>query len=152
RQMPSWRARGLFVAGGATGGALAGTVVFGLLYLGARNAPATETALPQAAVDNVFSQRYTNSLHEPLFRELRLWMGEEEDDVRVVDFKGWWVETKESTNLRATEGPAAPVLSRLEPDTSLLVIAWRAKESSWYRVYCPTTGQKGYIDLEAVRD
>src|SRR5262249_60369711 len=108
--------------------------------------------LPQAAVDNVFSQRYTNSLHEPLFRELRLWMGEEEDDVRVVDFKGWWVETKESTNLRATEGPAAPVRSRLEPDTSLPVMPWPAEESSWYRVYCPTTGQKGYIDLEAVRD
>jgi hypothetical protein len=154
RQTPSWRARGLFVAGGATGGVLAGTVVFGLLYLGvqARHAPATGTALPQAAVDNVFSQRYTNSLHELLFRELRLWMGEEEDDVRVADFRGWWVETTESTNLRARGGPAAPVLTHLKPDTPLLVIAWRSKESSWYRVYCPTTGQKGYVRLEAVRD
>jgi hypothetical protein len=154
RQVPSWRARGLFVAGGAAGGALAAAVVFGLLHLGvhARHAPATETALPQAAVENVFGQRYTNSLHELLFRELRLWMGEEEDDVRVVDFRGWWVRTRESTDLRAREGPTAPVLTRLEPDTPLLVIAWRSEESSWYRVYSPTTGHKGYIHLEAVRD
>jgi hypothetical protein len=151
RRMPSWRARGLFVAAGATGGVLAGTVVFGLLYLGvqARHAPASGTALPQAAVDNVFSQRYTNSLHELLFRQLRLWMGEEEDDVRDVEFRGWWVRTKKSTNLRSGEEPTAPVLRRLEPGTPLLVIAWR-KESPCYRVYSPAAGQKGYVRLEAV--
>jgi hypothetical protein len=147
RQMPSWRARGLFLAGGAAGGVLAGAAVFGLLFLGAPG-----TAFKQAAFESVLSQRYTNSLHELLFRELRLWMGEEEDDVRDVEFRGWWVTTKESTDLCSGEESAAPVLRRLEQDTPLLVIAWRSKTSPWYRVYSPTTGQKGYVPLEAVRD
>jgi len=154
RQMPSWRARGLFLAGGAAGAALAGAVVFGLLSLGAyaRPAPASGTALPEAALENVLYQRYTNSLHELLFRELRLWMGEEEDDVRNVEFRGWWVTTKKSTDLCSGEEPRAPVLRRLEPDTPLLVIAWRWEGHPWYRVYSPTTGQKGYVRLEEVSD
>jgi hypothetical protein len=154
RQMPSWRSRGLFLAGGAAGGVFAGAAVFGLLSLGAyaRPVPASGTAVPQVAVESVLHQRYTNSLHELLFRELRLWMGEEADDVRDVEFRGWWVTTKESTDLCSGEEPTAPVRRHLGQDTPLLVIAWRSKSSPCYRVYSPTTGQKGYVRLEAVRD
>src|SRR5262249_11695906 len=70
---------------------------------------------------------------------------EEADDVRNVEFIGWWVKATEGMELRSGAAAAAPALARLEPDTPLLVIAPRPKASSWVRVYDPAAGRQGYV-------
>jgi hypothetical protein len=151
RRLPDWKGRARFAASAAVAAALTAAVVFGLVRVGvrARAAPTVESALSQAAVENIFEQRYYNSVHELLFRALRLGMGEEPDDVRRLEFRGWWVTPTESTDIRAGEAPTAPALGRVEPGTPLLVIARHSKTSLWLRVYDPTGGRKGYVLQDA---
>jgi hypothetical protein len=153
RQLPDWRARCRFLAAAAAGAALTAAVVVGLVRLGTRgwSGPAPGAVVPQAVVENVFVQKYTHSIHELLFRGLRRWLGEEPEEVRDVEFIGWWVATREGMGLRSAADEAAPALARLEPDTPLLVIAPSPPESPWVRVYDPATGRKGYVPEDATR-
>jgi hypothetical protein len=147
RRLPDWRSRARFAASAAVAAALIAAVTFGAVRVGSRapSAPTAESAPWQAAAANVFEQRYYNSVHELLYRALRLGMGEEPQDVREVEFRGWWVAPTESTEMRAGEAPTAATLGRVEPGTPLLVIARRLKTSPWLRVYDPMGGRKGYV-------
>jgi hypothetical protein len=151
RRLPDWRCRTRFVVSAAAAAALTTAVTFGLVRVGIRerSAPKPESVLSQAAVENIFRQRYYNSVHELLYRALRLGMGEEPGDVRKVEFRGWWVTPTESTDLRTGEAVAAPSLGRIEPATGLLVIARESKSSLWLRVYDPMTERKGYVLQDA---
>jgi hypothetical protein len=140
RHLSTWRERGRFLAMSAASAALAALIVFGL----ARAGP--EAPVARAGFEVGF---YYNSVHELLFRALRVWLGEEPEYVRVpINFGGWWVATHMATELRSAPGPAAELLDRVEPGTTLLVIA--PQEDQWPWVYNPATGRKGYVHEQAL--
>jgi hypothetical protein len=151
RQLPDWRRRARFAASAAAAVVLTAAVTFGLVRVGtrARSTPTEESAQWQPAAEYVFEQRYYNSIHELLYRALRLTMGEEPADVRDLEFRGWWITPTESTDLRAGEASTALSLGRVEPGTPLLVIARHSKMSLWVRVYYPAIGRKGYVLQDA---
>jgi hypothetical protein len=151
RRLPDWRGRARFAVSAAAAAALTAAVILGLIRIGIRARPAAkaESAPWQAAVENVFEQRYYNNVHELLFRALRVGMGEELDDVHEVEFHGWWVAATKSTDFRAGEAATAPSLGQVEPGTPLLVIARPPKTSPWLRAYDPTGRRKGYVLQDA---
>lgn len=150
REFPTWRQRGQFLASTAVGAIVALAAVFGALQLGLRSGPAEPAARGSSlrGAGGLFRQRYTNSIHELLYRALRLQMGEAPDDVRVVDFYGWWVTPTAVTDFRAEAEETSTLLARLAPDTPLLVVAPQAYP--WLRVFDPATGHKGYVLEKAV--
>jgi hypothetical protein len=92
----------------------------------------------------VFQQRYTNSLHELLYRAVRVQMGEEPDDVHDVEYWGWWAVATQATPLRSTPDSDGPVIELLRPQTPFLVTQPRMHDSC-LRVYVPETGNKGHV-------
>jgi hypothetical protein len=148
RQLPNWRTRGRFLIQATVAGTLAFTITaipfqFGTPVHSARAFVGPEPSKPLFGWW-VFQQRYANSLHELLFRALRVRMGEEADDVRDVEFWGWWAITTDSTSLLSTPEDAGSTVESIPSRTPLLVIQPRVNDS-WLRVYDPATDRKGYV-------
>ena len=146
RQLPNWRARSAFLAQAAAAGALtlAAMVVFAESGSQPRKVELVRKDKAPLLGWWVFQQRYTNSPHELLYRALRICMGEEPDDVRDVEFWGWWIKTLRATALRSTATGDGELVERIKRGTPLLVTQPRSQEI-WLRVYNPETGKKGYV-------
>jgi hypothetical protein len=97
-----------------------------------------------------FQQGFLNTLHQHLIRGLRMQLGDEPDDVRDLNFRGWWVAVAQPTDLRAAPLGSGPLLACLNPDVALLVIQ-PPLEQGWLRVYEPKSGWKGYVQGAAMR-
>jgi hypothetical protein len=148
RQMPTSRARIRFLAQAAGAGMLALAIGVLPFQFGrpVQSTPAFKGPDPVNPVFGwwVFQQRYTNSLHELLYRAVRIQMGEEPDDVHDVEYWGWWAAATQATSLRSTPDDDGPLLELLPSRTAVLVIQPRM-DDFWMRVYAPQTGQKGYV-------
>jgi hypothetical protein len=152
RQVPNWRTRIGFLAQAAVAGALALALTLIPLHSGGqvRTVPAVAQAEePKALYGSwIFEQGYINSLHELLFRALRLQMGEEPDDVRDVEFQGWWIAPTKSVDLQSIAAADGQSVERLKQGTPLLVVQRHVEPGhAWLRVYEPETGRKGYVPI-----
>jgi hypothetical protein len=136
RRARTWPERGRYLALSSTAAALTATVVFGL----ARAGP----GLPvfQAAGESFF---YENNVQELLFRQVRLWLGEDPEAVGVpVHFHPSWVVGRAAIPLFSAARPSTEVLERLEPATALFVVS--PAEGERLRVYNPLSGHRGYVE------
>jgi hypothetical protein len=136
RQLPTWRERVRFLLTSGITAVVVVALVAGLARAGPH-------ALPIGVLGSSGAY-YTNGLQELLFRELRLWLGEELESVDVpLSFRAWWMATRVATELRSAPEPSAKAIGLLQPGTPLLVLTpWK---SEWLRVYNPTSGSKGYV-------
>jgi hypothetical protein len=148
RQLPTARARNWFLAQAVGAGMLA--LVMGVLPFqigrGVKSTPAFNGPEPVNPVVGwwVFQQRYTHSLHELLYRAVRIQMGEEPDDVHDVEYWGWWAATIQATSLRSTPDTDGSLVEILPSQTRVLVTQPRM-DDFYLRVYGPQTGHRGYV-------
>jgi hypothetical protein len=156
RQLPNWRTRGGFLVQASVAGILALAASVVPLYVGVRSKPAPAVAGTEPPTSLygawIFEQGYINSPHELLFRAIRQRMGEEPDDVRDVEFWGWWAAPTKPVDLRSTPAEDGPPVEPVKQGTPLLVMQPRV-DHAWHRVYDPDTGKKGYIsdvDVDAI--
>jgi hypothetical protein len=153
RQLPDWQKRIGFLAQAAVAGVIALTLTLIPLHSGSQDRvipAAAQTDEPKSLYGSwIFEQGYINSLHELLFRAFRLQMGEQADDVRDVEFQGWWITPTKPTDLQLIASPNGQTIERLGQGTPLLVVQRYVDPGhDWLRVYEPQTGRKGYVSVE----
>ena len=141
RRARTWRERCRCLALGAIAAALTAAAVFGL----ARTSP----GLPvfRAASDAFF---YENNVQELLFRQLRLWLGEDPEWVGVpVHFHTSWVVTQAPMPIWLAPRPSTEVVEQVGPGIPLLVVT--PDDGARLRVYNPFSGRRGYAEKFMVK-
>jgi hypothetical protein len=148
RQLPSWSRRLRYAGLGVLTMAVTAGLVVGLFRLGIGEPPARDTQRTGELRQHALGLYYANSVQELLLPVVRTWLGEDPELVHIsIDFKGWWVKTKQATHLGSEPEAKGEPIDALPEGTPLLVLA--PQESNWVYVYNPQTGHRGYIPEEA---
>jgi hypothetical protein len=122
----------------------AGVVVVVAVLFGLGRSPLDGAGVGALGAD---TERYTNSLHELILAGTRLALGDDTDDVRTpLSYRARYAPLAEPSGLWTSSGAERRLISMLEADTLLLVIA--PAERGWRRVEEQVNGRIGYVSAD----
>ena len=135
RESPTWRDRLAFLGRAALG---AGLVAFAAFRLANAREPSPVSKFSSSP------DFYLNNYQEIAFKQLRRWLGEDEELLDTpMYFRGWWMQAQTEMPLREDASGDARTLRTVRKGERVLV--FQPQWTAWLRVYDPVTRKKGYM-------